>query len=69
MRILTPVLLKAGKRANFLRDWRLPQLNVTYLVKPTSFKCILHVLEHFSCKEENKLQIPLALCIRLEYII
>ena len=45
--IITPVLQKAEKTANFPRDWRLPQLKLTftkssasYCNKLISFKCI-----------------------------
>ena len=43
---------------NFLRDWRLPQLNLafynTVLVMPISFKRILKVSKHFSCEIKNE---------------
>ena len=36
-------------------------------IRSISFKCILYVLKKHLCEEKKEREIPLALCIRLEY--
>ena len=56
------------------RDWRLLQRNYNFekiqaQLEAFNLNAFLYVLKKYLCEEKNESKIPLALYIRLEYIV